>query len=278
MINFKPVGNFRKIDHLNNIIIPVTLVIALFLISISNDVLAQGWVGNYSNTSLAELEAEGYEFTNFDEDEDGLITNPLRNNPAQVKTPYWLLDENEFAAFSGVRLTRASGNSTITVTISLQKLDGTIVSSETFTVQSANAQTINEFGFTVTERGFYRLVLDVAQVGTQNNVKLVLESLETNLPEQTFTPEQATNAIEIYSQVDTDKLEYYQTEPAVIHFRVYFQSVDEVRAIRRVRYQLVVPDGFKVSNANLSLAMKPGGQGLRTSNTLEDEDIELVLE
>lgn len=250
---------------------------AIFLIMIghvlSKPLHAQGWTYDFAGKTIAELEEEGFKFTNFQADTEGVTTENIKDITSTAKTPYWLLGEEDYFTFSGARLSSAAGNGDVVVTIKMEKLDGTVVATETYTMQDASSDEIPQFDFSILEKGFYRIVLDVSYTGNKKNVELTLQSFESNLPEITYTPDEAQSAIEIYSNVITDKLEYYQTEPAAIQFRVFFEGIDATRPIKRVRYQLFVPDGFSVSQANFTPKLKNGAAGLRTANTLDNEEI-----
>lgn len=238
-------------------------------------VKAQGWAYDFAGKSIAELEEVGFEFSNFQADTEGVTTENIKDITAVAKTPYWLLGEEDYFTFSGARLSSAAGNGDVVVTIKMEKLDGTVVASETYNMQDASSDEIPQFDFSILEKGFYRIVLEVSYTGNKKDVELTLQSFESNLPEVTYTPGEAQSAIEIYSNVVTDKLEYYQTEPADIYFRVYFEGIDATRPVKRVRYQLFVPDGFMVSQASFLPKLKNGGAGMRSANTLENENISL---
>jgi hypothetical protein len=251
------------------------ILLMILVIIGCQEISAQGWIYDFAGKSIAELETEGFEFTNFREDIEGVTTENIKDITAVAKTPYWLLGEEDYFTFSGARLSSAAGNGDVVFTIKMEKLDGTVVASETYNMQDAATDQIPQFDFSIFEKGFYRIVLEVSYTGNKKNVELTLQSFESNLPPETYTPDEAQTSIEIYSNVLTDKLEYYQTEPADISFKVFFEGIDAPRPIKRVRYQLLVPDGFSVTEATFTPTLKNGAAGLRTKNTFANEQIVL---
>lgn len=150
----------------------------------------------------------------------------MRNAISIAKTPYFLLGEQDYFTFSGARLSSAAGNGAVTVTLKLERIDGTIAAQISYNMQDASSDEIPRFEFGDLERGFYRVVIELSYTGNKKDVKLTLQSFQSNLPNETFTPEVPATAIEIFSDENTDKLQYYQTEPATISFKFFLPGLE----------------------------------------------------
>jgi hypothetical protein len=148
--------------------------------------------------SLAQLVEEGFVHEDFDIALYGIVTNNLATHVATIRTPYFYLGVDNYFTFNGARLNNSASNGTLSVEIFAEALDGSVIKSTNYSMHEASQDEIPEFDFSVLARGFYRIGLRFSYQGNKNNINANLTAIHSpNLPEQTYTSDQAVSAIEV---------------------------------------------------------------------------------
>ncbi|MFC2186170.1 T9SS type A sorting domain-containing protein [Fulvivirgaceae bacterium LMO-SS25] len=249
----------------------LVLIVMLTLGSFQSS--AQGWNYDFAGKSLTQLVDEGFVHENFNPAADGIVTSNLATYVSTIRTPYFYLGVDDYFTFNGARLNNAAGNGTLDVEIFAEALDGTIVKSINYAMHDASQEDLPEFDFSVLTRGFFRIGIRISYIGNKNSIFATLTAIHSpNLPEQTYTPDQAISAIEVRSNIIPDKMEYLQGEVATFEYKINFDGIDGLREVNTVIYHFVIPVGFQVNDFQIIKRFSEGtNPNARINYTLEDE-------
>jgi hypothetical protein len=260
-----------------------TLCLSLFLLTGTGfGQTTNGWQINFADYTMAQLHEMGFESYRFQDAADAITTLALKtgSDTAFLKTPYFYLGEEDYFSFSGARLNNAGGNGSIIVSFYLEKYNSPLILIDQITLHDASEETLPDIDFSTQSRGFYRLVITGKYTGNKNNVNLSLKSMTTNLPPQTYTPAEASVAIEVRSNVNTDKKVYTVTDTAQFKYKVLFDGIGEARDVKLVKYNLVIPSGFRVISYVINVIRANAGQSFGEMETMavKEETIDYDIE